>query len=494
MQDMEAPEKKSRNFGKVSLGASVSSLIDLKAELLRKREALKAEKLKQPAQKEVYVKQKLSFANQPLHAEKGPPKTTPVPEQFPEEDADLQKSRAALERKAKLYDKLSSGQVIPDDEENEHYMVNFQRKAVDTIIEERENKELRDAPTVPTREQVAKQKEEDEDRNLPRAEYEKIDEGLAGTEDEWIDYTDALGRSRRCMRKDLPILIKNDRELTGKTGIVETDKPERTAQFLSHERMREELRQKWEEQEAENAFKESIHYGDVRFQEAREHGVGFYDLSGDAAERQKQLDLLNKLREQTEKQKAISNSMKEKRKAMLEARLARIRQRKNIQTEGEEKKESSDEESGDEDKKKEEEVSVLPQGAAEEAKDSRVFEVPEMRPWDQGKNLAQMVNEPRFRKKKLTQEDWIEMQRQEREGEFAPPSAYSTGAKQPKYSNFTRGGEEFGHTPVGSQPYSAGAPEPSYTPKLSFEDLITQRLAEVRKLSEQQQQSFAGPF
>lgn len=62
--------------------------------------------------------------------------------------------------------------------------------------------------------------------------------------------------------------------------------------------------------------------------------------------------------------------------------------------------ESSDEESGDEDKKKEEEASVLPQGAAEEAKDSRVFEVPEMRPWDQGKNLAQMVNEPRFRKKK----------------------------------------------------------------------------------------------
>ncbi|CAN7946398.1 unnamed protein product [Ixodes pacificus] len=182
---MEAPEKKSRNFGKVSLGASVSSLIDLKAELLRKREALKAEKLKQPAQKEVYVKQKLSFANQPPHAEKGPPKTTPVPEQFPEEDADLQKSRAALERKAKLYDKLSSGQVIPDDEENEHYMVNFQRKAVDTIIEERENRELRDAPTVPTREQVARQKEEDEDRNLPRAEYEKIDEGLAGTEDEW---------------------------------------------------------------------------------------------------------------------------------------------------------------------------------------------------------------------------------------------------------------------------------------------------------------------
>ncbi|CAN7952233.1 unnamed protein product [Ixodes pacificus] len=68
------------------------------------------------------------------------------------------------------------------------------------------------------------------------------------------------------MRKDLPILIKNDRELTGKAGIVETDKPERTAQFLSHERMREELRQKWEDQEAENAFKESIHYGDVRFQ------------------------------------------------------------------------------------------------------------------------------------------------------------------------------------------------------------------------------------
>lgn len=429
---MEAFEKKGPHFGKISLGASVSSLIDLKAELLRKREDLKVQRLKQPSQKQVFIKQKLNIANETPVNEKERLKRPPVPKDFPEEDADLQKSRAALERKAKLYDKLSSGKLIPDEEESEQYMVNFQRKAVDTAIEAREKEEADDIPTVLTREEAAKNE----------SEYREIDKSLTGTDEEWVDYTDALGRSRRCMRKDLPSLIHNDKELTGKTGTVETDAPERTAQFLSYEATKDKLRQKWEEKEAENALKESIHYGDIRFEEAREHGVGFYDLSGDAAERQKQLDLLNKLRDQTEKQKEISNRMKEKRKAMLETRLARIRQKKNIAPEAEENKAgSSDAEDSDEEKKAD--AVLVPPGELRSHDEGPVPEVPKTRPWDEGKNLAEIVNEPQFlRKKKFSQRDWVDLQRQDRPSEFAPPSAYSTDQKKAKYSNFTQGRTE----------------------------------------------------
>ncbi|XP_077487314.1 coiled-coil domain-containing protein 174 [Amblyomma americanum] len=493
---MEGFAKKG-TFGKVALGASVSSLIDLKAELLRKREVLKAQKLKQPQPQDVYVKQKLNLGNDASTASvKTPPKEAPVAADISEEDADLKRSRAALQRKTKLYEKLSSGKVIPGDEESSLYVVDFQRKSMDAAVEERERSEL---STVPTREEAelhkAKEHAADLDDNSPSADHDALDESLAGTEEEWVDYTDALGRSRRCMRKDLPALMKNDQELTGKAGTVETDIPERTAQFLVHERTREQLRQQWEEQEAENAYKESLHYGDVRFQEAREHGVGFYDLSGDAAERQKQLDMLNKLRDQTEKQKEISKRMKEKRKAMLEARLERIRQKKNMpdNKQEDEDKASSEDETEQADSCKPV-LNVL--NPPKPSGDADTLEVPETRPWDEGKNLADMVNQPHFRKKKWSQEEWVEIQRKERPVEFAPPSAYgsSSAPKKSKYSNFTKGETQFSDSldRTGLLETEQG-PEPRHLQSSAFEDMITQRLAEARRASSQYS-SLNGPF
>uniref|UniRef100_A0A131YCS9 Calponin logy ch domain containing protein n=1 Tax=Rhipicephalus appendiculatus TaxID=34631 RepID=A0A131YCS9_RHIAP len=488
---MEGSNKKG-TFGKVSLGASVSSLIDLKAELLRKREALKVQKLKQFPPEEGYVKQKLILGSDSGAAtKKEPPKKTPDAPDISEEDADLKRSRAALQRKAKLYEKLSSGKVIPGDEEASLYVVNFQRKAMDAAVEERERRET---PTVPTKEEagVYSKDDSDADDNVPSADHEALDMSLAGTEEEWVDYTDALGRSRRCMRKDLPALIDNDKELTGKAGVVEADVPERTAQFLAHERTREQLRQQWQDQETENAYKESLHYGDVRFQEAREHGVGFYDLSGDSVERQKQLELLNKLRDQTEKQKEISKRMKEKRKAMLEARLARIRQKKNIP---DNKPEEEDKDSSEDETEQVDSSSSVPD-RPKITGDSDTLEVPEMRPWDEGKNLADMVNDPHFRKKKLSQEDWVELQRQERLTEFAPPSAYRSapGSKRPKYSNFTRGQTQFGaNADTSDFQETEQASQPRHLQSSAFEDMIAQRLAEARRASEQQS-PWGGPF
>lgn len=457
------------NSGKRTLQASMSSLIDLKAELLRKQEALKQQRLKQPQERQVYIKQKSASTVWDCSNAGVKERAKKDAKDIPEEHEDLQRSRAALEQKAKIYEKLTSGRVMPDDEQNELYMVNFQQKAVDFIIDKK--KQMEETSTE-------KENGEGAESDLPATDYDDMDKEVEGTDEEWVDYTDSLGRSRRCLRKDLSEIVASDKDLTGKTGTVESDVPERTAQFLAFEKTREQLRQQWEVQEAQNATKGDVHYGDVRFEEAREHGVGFYDLSGDAMERKKQLELLNKLREQTIKQKEASIRMKEKRKAMLEARLARIRQKKNIKTEGDEdKKDSENDDEEDQEKLKEEGTTLEPEPEANEV-EMEAWKVPEIRPWDEGKNLAEVVNRPQY-KRKFSQRDWVDKQRDERIGEFAPPPSYSGRTPTPKYANFAQGPMEFGSTRAPQQSVHS-------TGRLSTEDLIAQTLAEIRRASDGQ--------
>merc|ERR1712228_1041674 len=97
---------------------------------------------------------------------------------------DLEKSRKeqmriqmALEQKAEVYDKLKSGRY--KDKDNV-FLVNF----------------------------------DDDD-----AEEEEVDKDY-GDEDEWVDYTDALGRTRKCHKSDLIEMKKRDVEQFGEEGIT----------------------------------------------------------------------------------------------------------------------------------------------------------------------------------------------------------------------------------------------------------------------------------
>ena len=55
----------------------------------------------------------------------------------------------------------------------------------------------------------------------------------------------------------------------------------------------------WEKKEEENALKTDIHYQDVLFDEARQHGVGYYAFSTDIEERKKQQIALEEMRKKT---------------------------------------------------------------------------------------------------------------------------------------------------------------------------------------------------
>jgi len=118
--------------------------------------------------------------------------------------------------------------------------------------------------------------------------------------DQWVEYADALRRTRSCVKKDLPSLKEQDKEI-----VREDDEEQEIGQglrkedpdMLSKDMMTDILRQKWEQQEMENLEKDTVHYTDVRFDEARNHGAGFYKLSKDKEKRNQELNTLRKTHE-----------------------------------------------------------------------------------------------------------------------------------------------------------------------------------------------------
>ena len=89
------------------------------------------------------------------------------------------------------------------------------------------------------------------------------------------EYVDCLGRTRKCLKEDLPYIKKKDSELSKSLGGVE-DKPEAKEdvkdikegmdpELLSAHMKREMMRQKWEQQEEKLRNKADVHYQDVLF-------------------------------------------------------------------------------------------------------------------------------------------------------------------------------------------------------------------------------------
>ena len=75
----------------------------------------------------------------------------------------------------------------------------------------------------------------------------------ARPEEEWVEYTDALGRTRKCMKKDLKSLQRQDKDIVRDEddGEQETGEGLRKEEpdLLSADMRMDMLRQKWEQQE-----------------------------------------------------------------------------------------------------------------------------------------------------------------------------------------------------------------------------------------------------
>ncbi|KAK3097850.1 hypothetical protein FSP39_013820, partial [Pinctada imbricata] len=285
------------------------------------------------------------------------------------------------------------------------FLIDFQKKVIDNIVEKRE-----------------RDRKEEEERQA-RAEEEilsKVDTPLpANKDEEWVDYTDSFGRSHTCMRKDLPAnqLQSKDKHTT------ERNHEEVSPQLLSNDMRREMLRQKWEEEERA-AMNQPIHYANVQFDEIRSHGVGFYQFAKDESTRQEQLQTLTDIRQKTKEERDWKDKIKEKRKAIREARLAKVKQRK-MQKGSEGMFGLNDEEDFDQDDEKmtqplttdnmEEKSEMKKESYSPKKEEEETKKIHPIREWDIGKkNLFPAVSEAKY----------LEDRRTERCQEFAPPVFY----------------------------------------------------------------------
>ncbi|XP_061076281.1 coiled-coil domain-containing protein 174 isoform X2 [Conger conger] len=371
---------------------TAASLVDLKAELYRKQEQFKQEKLASDAGVPPKPKSKFKKPNVWDKQNEGVSgRSEKDVEQAKEEENTLDKARLKLEEKAKLYEQMTKGD-FPDEESEGLFLVDFTQKIID---------QKRELQAQSERPGAAREEGESSEDQTPIPPPQNPGE-------EWVDYVDALGRSRKCMKKDLPQFQKMDQDLHGKRS-------EPSGKTLLSEDMRRDLqRQEWEREE-EEAMKRPVgplHYEDIRDKEARELGVGYFAFAQDEALRKKQRDTLDMLRDQTTDQRSKRDKLKEKRKALLQARLNKVRQRKmkNAGLEGTEEALVAEEEE-EEDIKEPPAAPALKKVVVEvqERRDTMPG-VPHVRDWDRGKEFLLG--------------HWTSKRREEREAEFAPPSAY----------------------------------------------------------------------
>nr|XP_046912681.1 coiled-coil domain-containing protein 174-like [Dermatophagoides farinae] len=371
-----------------------SSIVDLKAELFRKQEQVRQLKKStdstiqndqsdehlyaQGANKNITLPKRLLEATQQSDGDNKPNKRAFIKQKEDEirkelteaEERVLQKSRENLERKAKLYDQISKGQVkIDSDDEN--ILVNFNQKH-----------SMYDS-------------DDDEDEDL-------------------VEYVDQFGRTKMVTRHELDRLEK------------EREEEEQRELKL---RLQEKSNSDYESEpnsvpdyEAKPTVS-NIHYQHVLEGEVRDHGVGFYSFSEDEQIRRQQMEMLEQLRKETESNKNEKRRIKEKRKRMLRNRLEKIAARKGITLPAVQSDDSDDDDDDDNDGDNNEN----PDKTIRLEKASLEMKIPQStgpREWDLGKEGVPIDIHIRNKTTFYSQEKYKEKQREERNPDFAPPQIY----------------------------------------------------------------------
>lgn len=459
------------------INVNLSSLLSLKAELLRKQAEVNKAKVAQTSasatSKEEYSAHKQAnkttedYDDSVSHKKKDKKKRNKEVEKSKdaavyehEDSAMLEKSQRILEAKAKFYERMqkSGGNLNSDD----NCLVMFNKK---------------------------KQEERTETNNKPESKYTSSDESSDSehesdnpndTDDEWVEYTDCLGRTRTCLKRDLAEAKRKDEKLaasmperldqTKANWMIDTVGSRQQAEDEDNDVMigpmppqsvfgdgfstmskLEEQKANWERKEQENLEKTDVHYQDVFFDEARQHGVGYYAFSTDEEERKKQQRELEKARQQTIEEQKRREALKEQREKIIAERVlaAKNRQRARLGLPPLEKEELVEEKSEEkppetkEERKARKKAEKLEKKKLKEEKERERERLNHIRPWDKEKegvaakntNENEATEEWQYKPERepMTQEQWNEYKRNERINEFAPPP---TQEKPLKRTNF----------------------------------------------------------
>ncbi|KAI8819121.1 uncharacterized protein EV422DRAFT_498109 [Fimicolochytrium jonesii] len=326
---------------KKEISVSSSSVVDLKAELFRAQEEFQKEKLRTGSSTLRAVSTK-PIKVPSSHITK-PPTNKGVAQRAKKDVIDndaeriepsLEASWVALKRKAEVYERLAregGGGDVDGDDEKEETLVDFLMKNA----EGEKGKGVGDA---------------------------------FDSEDPWVEAVDEFGRTRIVRRSQvegqgLRRFTKVDTDPTSAT-----DTSSHTPTLMSSDMRQEAARQEWEQSalaslQSPSSPAQTPHFDSAR--EIRTLGTGFYQFSQSAAERQKQMDDLKKIREETVVGRESVAGGRERRRGRVEERREALRERKRRRVEqggdkreGQGEKEQQDKEGGDEEGNKEGDVNL----------------------------------------------------------------------------------------------------------------------------------------
>ncbi|EDV91146.1 coiled-coil domain-containing protein 174 [Drosophila grimshawi] len=334
-----------------AISVNLSSLLSLKAELQRKQHEVKLAKATKTTANE-FRPNKVDSDKEKSRSNGSKKKEHNYKEISRNEDAkvyetedlgQLEKSRRVLEAKSKFYDRMSrSGGALNSDD---NCLVMFNRKRQEQDIEDAE------PPTCTPRERLIS--------SSSSSSEESRDSTEAVNDDDEVEYTDCLGRTRKCLRRELSEAKKRDKQLadsmperldqtkanwmidTKGSGHYKSDNDEDDeepsygprptesvfSEALSTMTKHDEQRVNWERKELENVDKPDVHYQDVFFDEARTHGVSYYAFSTDEAERTKQQRELDLARKATEAEQKRRDGMRAQRDRIVADRVLAAKNR-----------------------------------------------------------------------------------------------------------------------------------------------------------------------
>ncbi|KAI0368746.1 hypothetical protein BV20DRAFT_968832 [Pilatotrama ljubarskyi] len=259
-------------------GVSASSFFDLKAELAKKEEeftknkaAGKANAIVGGVKRNDKKLSKWAKANAGVQARAARDIELEAVSQ-----PTLESARAILERKAKIYDKLSKGKSGGlDEKQYDALLVDFEQKGIEPYFES-DSDDVDESLTVP----------------LPPQEAE---------DDPVMEYEDEFGRVRTARRSEIPrhLLPQPEKEKE------EDFDPYVIYNPVNHFPVYEPSAERVEKIRAEFSEENNplnIHYDASR--EVRAKGAGFYQFSADEETRRKQMEELRRVREETERKRA----------------------------------------------------------------------------------------------------------------------------------------------------------------------------------------------
>ncbi|XP_070493336.1 coiled-coil domain-containing protein 174 isoform X2 [Chironomus tepperi] len=243
-------------------------------------------------------------------------------------------------------------------------------------------------------------------------------------ESDYIEFTDCFGRTRKVEKSEYDKIRDERDEIIEQPKEVEENIVEEIGDsFLKQ-------REEWRKQEEVNKERSEIHYQDILFDEARLHGTAWYKFSQDHEERKIQQENLVKMREKTEQAQSQRAELKKHRDDIIKNRIKlakeRIRNKLGLPVEQTDNDDIAADDKSDDDRQK---ASEKAEQDAERELQREMERKRHIRPWDKGKLTGEKHSDesddeeswaPKREKFVMSQDEWIEKQRIQRNNEFAP--------------------------------------------------------------------------